>query len=226
MEINETNTINVEDVKSQLLRQKTSRGRFRWPLSQKQAEDLLLAAYMAEVEYRHIRFQNDAKTRNNISKVASHLVNPRKFGLMFAGTCGNGKTTLMNAIQSATNWLTQRRGFGQDEYGNDIKMTVKIVHVKDIIARCKDYNEMELLKKTEYLGIDDMGTEPTEVMDYGNICNPVIDLIDYRYNRQLTTFITTNKTPDELRDRYGIRIADRFREMIEQIIFEDGSYRK
>ena len=33
-------------------------------------------------------------------------------------------------------------------------------------------------------------------------------------------------TPDELRDRYGIRIADRFREMIEQIIFEDGSYRK
>ena len=145
---------------------------------------------------------------------------------MFAGTCGNGKTTLMNAIQSATNWLTQRRGFGQDEYGNDIKMTVKIVHVKDIIARCKDYNEMELLKKTEYLGIDDMGTEPTEVMDYGNICNAVIDLIDYRYNRQLTTFITTNKTPDELRDRYGIRIADRFREMIEQIIFEDGSYRK
>ena len=88
---------------------------------------------------------------------------------MFAGTCGNGKTTLMNAIQSATNWLTQRRGFGQDEYGNDIKMTVKIVHVKDIIARCKDYNEMELLKKTEYLGIDDMGTEPTEVMDHGNI---------------------------------------------------------
>ena len=226
MEFNETTTINVEAVKSQLLLQKTSRVRFRWPLTKRQAEDLLLAAYMAEVEHRQIRFQNDSKTRNNISKVASHLVCPKKFGLMLAGTCGNGKTTLMNAIQSATNWITQKRGFGQDEFGNDIKITIKIVHVKDIIAKCKDYNEMEMLKKTPYLGIDDMGTEPTEVMDYGNICNPVIDLIDYRYNRQLTTFITTNKTPDELRDRYGIRIADRFREMIEQIIFEDGSYRK
>lgn len=195
-------------------------------MSQKYAEDLLLAAYMAEVEYRQTAFVDDSRTRNNIAKVASHLVNPKKFGLMLAGTCGNGKTTLMNAIQSATSWLSKNKLFGKDEFGDDIKMCITIVPAKDIIARCKDFHDMESLKKTPYLGIDDMGTEPIEVMDYGNICNPVIDLIDYRYNRQLTTFVTTNKTPNELRDRYGVRIADRFREMIEQVVFEDGSYRK
>lgn len=195
-------------------------------MSQKYAEDLLLAAYMAEVEYRQTAFVDDSRTRNNIAKVASHLVNPKKFGLMLAGTCGNGKTTLMNAIQSATSWLSKNKLFGKDEFGDYIKMCITIVPAKDIIARCKDFHDMESLKKTPYLGIDDMGTEPIEVMDYGNICNPVIDLIDYRYNRQLTTFVTTNKTPNELRDRYGVRIADRFREMIEQVVFEDGSYRK
>lgn len=195
-------------------------------MSQKYAEDLLLAAYMAEVEYRQTAFVDDSRTRNNIAKVAGHLVNPKKFGLMLAGTCGNGKTTLMNAIQSATSWLSKNKLFGKDEFGDDIKMFITIVPAKDIIARCKDFHDIESLKKTPYLGIDDMGTEPIEVMDYGNICNPVIDLIDYRYNRQLTTFVTTNKTPNELRDRYGVRIADRFREMIEQVVFEDGSYRK
>ncbi len=225
MEIKES-TVNVEAVKSQLLHQKTLRARFRWPVSQKYAEDLLLAAYMAEVEYRQTAFVDDSRTRNNIAKVAGHLVNPKKFGLMLAGTCGNGKTTLMNAIQSATSWLSKNKLFGKDEFGDDIKMCITIVPAKDIIARCKDFHDMESLKKTPYLGIDDMGTEPIEVMDYGNICNPVIDLIDYRYNRQLTTFVTTNKTPNELRDRYGVRIADRFREMIEQVVFEDGSYRK
>lgn len=195
-------------------------------MSQKYAEDLLLAAYMAEVEYRQTAFVDDSRTRNNIAKVAGHLVNPKKFGLMLAGTCGNGKTTLMNAIQSATSWLSKNKLFGKDEFGDDIKMCITIVPAKDIIARCKDFHDIESLKKTPYLGIDDMGTEPIEVMDYGNICNPVIDLIDYRYNRQLTTFVTTNKTPNELRDRYGVRIADRFREMIEQVVFEDGSYRK
>lgn len=195
-------------------------------MSQKYAEDLLLAAYMAEVEYRQTAFVDDSRTRNNIAKVARHLVNPKKFGLMLAGTCGNGKTTLMNAIQSATSWLSKNKLFGKDEFGDDIKICITIVPAKDIIARCKDFHDMESLKKTPYLGIDDMGTEPIEVMDYGNICNPVIDLIDYRYNRQLTTFVTTNKTPNELRDRYGVRIADRFREMIEQVVFEDGSYRK
>ncbi|MBR6775925.1 MAG: hypothetical protein IKM23_09505 [Bacteroidales bacterium] len=241
MEINETNMINVEAVKSQLLRQKTSKTRFKWPLSQKQAEDLLMTAYKVQVENRNMSFIDDHKTNDNISKVAKHLVNPKKFGLMLCGTCGNGKTTLMYAIQSATAMLSKAGAFNVkilekektmsgeyvdrwNEYEN--KISINIIHVKEIIAKSKDFHEMENLKNKPYLGIDDMGVEPKEVLDYGNVCNPVLELLEYRYDRQLTTFITTNLTPREIEEHYGVRLADRLREMIEKVVFSDGSYRK
>lgn len=210
-------------MKLQLLHQKTSKEYFKWPLTPKQAEDLLLAAYMAEVESRNRVYIDDSNTRNNISRIARHLVSPKKFGLMLAGTCGNGKTSLLKAIQSATNFLNLKYEVRSDK---EEKIAISIIDVKDIIANCKDYQMMEVYKKTPYLGIDDMGKEPKEVLDYGNVCNPVIDLIEYRYDKQLTTFITTNLTPDEFKDKYGERITDRFREMIEKIVFNDGSYRK
>lgn len=241
MEINETNMINVEAVKSQLLQQKTSKTRFKWPLSQKQAEDLLMTAYKVQVENRNMSFIDDHKTNDNISKVAKHLVNPKKFGLMLCGTCGNGKTTLMYAIQSATAMLSKAGAFNVKilekektmsgeyvdrwhEYEN--KISINIIHVKEIIAKSKDFHEMENLKNKPYLGIDDMGVEPKEVLDYGNVCNPVLELLEYRYDRQLTTFITTNLTPREIEEHYGVRLADRLREMIEKVVFSDGSYRK
>lgn len=210
-------------MKLQLLHQKTSKEYFKWPLTQQQAEDLLLAAYMAEVESRNRVYIDDSNTRNNISRIARHLVAPKKFGLMLAGTCGNGKTSLLKAIQSATNFLNLKYEVRSDR---EEKIAISIIDVKDIIANCKDYQMMEVYKKTPYLGIDDMGKEPKEVLDYGNVCNPVIDLIEYRYDKQLTTFITTNLTPDEFKDKYGERITDRFREMIEKIVFNDGSYRR
>ena len=210
-------------MKLQLLHQKTSKEYFKWPLTQQQAEDLLLAAYMAEVESRNRVYIDDSNTRNNISRIARHLVAPKKFGLMLAGTCGNGKTSLLKAIQSATNFLNLKYEVRSDK---EEKIAISIIDVKDIIANCKDYQIMEVYKKTPYLGIDDMGKEPKEVLDYGNVCNPVIDLIEYRYNKQLTTFITTNLTPEEFKDKYGERITDRFREMIEKIVFNDGSYRR
>lgn len=210
-------------MKLQLLHQKTSKEYFKWPLTQQQAEDLLLAAYMAEVESRNRVYIDDSNTRNNISRIAIHLVSPKKFGLMLAGTCGNGKTSLLKAIQSATNFLNLKYEVRSDK---EEKIAISIIDVKDIIANCKDYQMMEVYKKTPYLGIDDMGKEPKEVLDYGNVCNPVIDLIEYRSDKQLTTFITTNLTPDEFKDKYGERITDRFREMIEKIVFNDGSYRR
>lgn len=228
-------------MKSQLLQQKTSKTRFKWPLSQKQAEDLLMTAYKVQVENRNMSFIDDHKTNDNISKVAKHLVNPKKFGLMLCGTCGNGKTTLMYAIQSATAMLSKAGAFNVkilekektmsgeyvdrwNEYEN--KISINIIHVKEIIAKSKDFHDMENLKNKPYLGIDDMGVEPKEVLDYGNVCNPVLELLEYRYDRQLTTFITTNLTPREIEEHYGVRLADRLREMIEKVVFSDGSYRK
>ena len=75
------------------------------------------------------------------------------------------------------------------------------------------------------LGIDDLGTEPSEVMDYGNVYTPVIDLLTKRYEEQLFTIITTNLTPQQIREHYDDRIADRLNEMVEKKVFKNGTYR-
>ena len=75
------------------------------------------------------------------------------------------------------------------------------------------------------LGIDDMGKEPAEIMNYGTIMNPVIDLLEQRYRRQVFTAITTNLTAKEIKNKYGTRVSDRFKEMLEVIVFQDIGYR-
>ena len=52
-----------------------------------------------------------------------------------------------------------------------------------------------LNQNIDVLGFDDLGTEPSEVSDYGNVYTPVIDLLTKRYEEQLFTIITTNLTP-------------------------------
>ena len=75
------------------------------------------------------------------------------------------------------------------------------------------------------LGIDDLGEEEIEMMDYGNRVTPVIDLLSYRYDRMLFTMVTTNLTPAQIRSTYGDRIADRFNEMMLIIPYETPSFR-
>jgi len=74
------------------------------------------------------------------------------------------------------------------------------------------------------LTIDDLGTEPVEVMDYGNIMTPVIDLLTKRYEAQLFTIVTTILAPKDIHKRYGDRIDDRLNEMMAKIVYRDSTY--
>lgn len=73
--------------------------------------------------------------------------------------------------------------------------------------------------------IDDLGVEPREVMEFGNVYAPLIDLVTARYEEQLYTIFTTNLTPVQLEEKYGNRIVDRLNEMIEKVVIENESYR-
>ncbi len=75
------------------------------------------------------------------------------------------------------------------------------------------------------LAVDDVGIEPLEVMEYGNVVSPTVELLTRRYDGQLFTLLTTNLTPDGIRKRYGDRIADRLNEMAVVIPFKNPSYR-
>lgn len=142
-----------------------------------------------------------------------------KFGILLCDECGNGKSTLLNAFQQLQNFLSIPNPDGQGNYG--IQITDKYV---TCLGRT-DYKAFIQLMQKEMLGIDDLGTEPQEVMDFGNIVTSVIDLLTKRYDEQLFTIITTNLTPKEIREHYGGRIAYRLNEMVEKIVFKNDSYR-
>ena len=190
-------------------------------MTEQQVEDTLLAAYQAEVEFRHREFVMNDSIRSYIRQLSQFFTSDgKKFGLMFCGVCGNGKTTLLYALQSAINYL---RNCGVLE---DKKIGISIVDAKEVAQYAKDINRFKELKSREMLAIEDMGREPTEVIDFGNVLNPVVDLLEYRYNNQLFTAITTNLEAKQISTKYGKRIADRFNEMLEVIVFKNATYRK
>lgn len=189
-------------------------------MTKEQAVDSLMASYQAEVEYRKREFVPDAETRSNIERFASFLVEGgSKFGVMFSGVCGNGKTTLLYAFQNLLNYLNDRGLFV------DNRSDISIVDAKEVSWYAKDVERFRKLKQRDMIAIEDMGREPVEVLEYGNVLNPIIDLLEYRYNAQLFTIITTNLVPKEIRVRYGNRIADRFNEMFDKVIFGNETYR-
>lgn len=55
---------------------------------------------------------------------------------------------------------------------------------------------------------------------------PCIEILSERYDTQLTTFISSNLSPEKIKEYYDERLADRFREMMETIPFENETFRK
>lgn len=208
-------------LESLLSRRTTTRPRFRWDVTRGQAESLLLAACRAEVESRRMEFVNDAGLKENISRLAAFMAGgeSRRSGVMLCGVCGNGKSTVLGAFGAVTSMLA---AYGYCAQGAKIK-TVEAVELADL---ARDADTFRALRSSPMLAIEDLGREAAEVSDYGNVSNPVGALLEYRYKWQLFTFITTNLTAGEIRGKYGDRLADRFNEMLEVIVFRNGSYRR
>lgn len=196
----------------QLLGQMNTEARFKIHATQEQAYTLLKCCYRAEVEARHRNWVCDEQSERVLNDVAEWLTDGNgKFGLMLCGNVGNGKTTMLNAIARAIRFM----GDG-----------LRIEDATAIAQVIKDLVEFRTIRAVKHLGIDDMGVEPLEVLDYGNVVYPMVELINYRYSRQLLTIITTNLTPKQIREKYGDRIADRFNEMMHRVIFTNETYRK
>ena len=213
--------IDVGQLKSVLLQRRIMKQRFRLPISAEQAYDCLFAATMAEVEFRHRIFSENDDVKAQLLQMANWLTSDNsKFGILFCGGCGNGRSTLLKAFQQLLNYLAIPDPDSQGNYGIQITDSKYVAY----LGRT-DYPAFIKFSQKDMLGIDDLGTEPQEVMDFGNVVTPVVDLLTKRYDEQLFTIITTNLTPKQIRDHYGDRIADRLNEMVEKIVFTNGTYR-
>lgn len=182
--------------------------------------DMLLITYQSEVEARGLEFDVE-EAKPIISWVTSWLLSPtKKTGLLLQGSVGNGKTTIVKAIQKLI-YLVYN--------GSTIRESKSLSYVSalelSVIAK-NSPEKFEQLKKTELLAIDDVGTEPSVVKNYGNEISPFVEVIYYRYDKQLFTILTSNLNTKDLGDRYGDRVADRFNEMFNKKAFENKSFRK
>ncbi|WP_407401101.1 DnaA ATPase domain-containing protein [Sodaliphilus sp.] len=185
----------------------------------------LTAHYMAMVRLRGMEYIDDANNRIVIFKLADALSSQTpKCGIMLCGTCGNGKTTLVYAIQSYINSLNSAHHF--TFLGNKFHVGLEVCDVKDVIITSRKNEEWREFCEKDMIAIDDLGKEPAEIMEYGNVKSPVVDLLEIRYQKRKFTIVTSNLAPAEIKLKYGERIADRFREMFAVIPFEFDSYRK
>ena len=204
-------------------------GRFRLPMTEEQAYEYLLAAYIMEVQYRYRRFIYNDFVEDQVKQVVQCLMgSTAKFGIVLCGGCGNGKTTMLKALQNLVRRLNILKpnlpsdaGYSSDNYY--VFTIVNAMHIAQL--RRTDYSQFCKLARTDILGIDDVGTEPAEVQDYGNIMWPFKELLAMRYDAQLFTVFTTNLEPKDIRQRYGDRIADRLNEMMTKVVYRNPTYR-
>lgn len=207
--------------------ERASRERFSLEIPERDCANGIYAAMKSEVEHRGGEFLLDPDTRSHISTAARWLTDGNGSpGLLLCGSYGNGKTTLAKAIARLIGFVSEH----ELGYGN--RKVMKLYTAKEVCRICsagekfkEQYDEYSRLFREPMLIIDDLGEEPLEVMVYGMIHTPIVDLISERYAAQRMTIVTTNLEADGLKEKYGGRIYDRLREMLTSVIFENESYR-
>jgi len=181
---------------------------------------MITASYRSEVQRRNRTFRLDDETREHITAAAKWLIGESRSGLLLCGNCGNGKTTLLRALRAVIAVMTS------DEPRSE-QRCMRIIAANDIVRINRDSNSdtWNNLRSFPILAIDDAGEEAAEVINYGNVQQPIVEILSYRYENMLPTLMSTNMDPKNLHNHYGNRIADRMKEVMEKIIFAQPSYR-
>ena len=139
------------------------------------------------------------------------------YGLILAGQYGTMKTTMAVAIL--------RKWIDTDHNG----LLVPMCSVIDNLFTLRTTNREEWakyeyrLRSTPLLILDDLGGEET---DKSWVLAKVDSIITERYNKMLSTIITTNLTQAELAGTYSGRIMDRLRNTSKYLSFNEKSQRR
>lgn len=219
----------MADLRQRLKAQRTTLmngNNFRLPFDTTRAAATLYAAYEAEVLARGRNELRDPEViYSNILQVVQGLVNPKCNLILISGLYGNGKTTMLYAIQNLINYCTKSPSDKYYHIDKEYQLRIELAIDIATYAINTDNGKYDTVVNCYCLGIDDMGREPQEVLHYGNKVNPIADLLERRYAKQRLTIITTNAKKEEIRERYGERVYDRMREMGKIVVFQNSSFR-
>jgi DNA replication protein DnaC len=192
-------------------------------MENREAKNALYGYYKREVERRKNEFVITDELKQQISEVGDFLTTEtRYYGLFLPGSIGNGKTTMLKAIRDLLIYLVENdriRYCEGDKYP-------RFVTARDMTNIAKDADEFRSLKTTKYLILDDLCEEPAEVLSFGNYIYPFVELLEYRYEQMLPTFISSNFGAVDIEEKYhSARISDRMKEMFKIISFKEESFR-
>lgn len=148
----------------------------------------------------------------------------RTFGMLLTGQPGNGKSTLILALQKIISLLNMRDPSAPSTEIRDLCLPVYTApQIVNIFTQNKI--QFDQMCKKHILAIDDVGTESLEVLQYGNIYSPIKELIYSRYNDHLFTILSTNLNAIDFAEKYGSRIEDRTKEMFRVFKFPNKTFR-
>lgn len=143
-------------------------------------------------------------------------------GLMFTGNWGTGKSIFIKGIVLFIN-----KYYSIDVLTNGISNPIYML-AQDMANLFKEDNVFEInrIKSTSILAIDDLGYEPVKVNHFGTETHPFEEILMSRYDRKKAILLTTNLTLEQIGERYGWHIYDRLKQMVYIIEFKGESKRK
>lgn len=134
-------------------------------------------------------------------------------GILLSGCTGCGKTTLFRIFDFATLWACDQNGRPLSE---DNARLFGWRSCRQIAMEYADRDRggaASLMR--HFTGVscfDDFGAENV-ASHYGNKADVMGEIIQSRYERRSTTYITTNLTFAQIQQTYGERVASRLAEM-------------
>ena len=135
-------------------------------------------------------------------EIIDWLVDTRGRGLMLMGECGLGKSTILNYVIPAI-------------FRTKTNKVLRSIPAKELAAVERNV--------APFIIIDDLGTESIK-NDYGTKIDAVADAISYAEDSSKTLLITTNLSPNSLKERYDERTLDRLRKC-KVVIIKGKSFR-
>ena len=192
--------------------------RFSFQMPATVFDDLLQCyAHFVKASEREVRITADTE---KVLHSAANWLKMGKRGLLLYGNCGTGKSKMMQAMSYLIAY-----------YSNNQLNGIKVFSESEVVKFSKSKDEKESaifdnLRRWRYVGIDDLGTEPVTVKNWGTDTSPVIDILYKRYDAMKVTVLSTNLNMERIREIYGERIFDRICEMYDRISFNFQSFRQ
>jgi hypothetical protein len=132
--------INAEVIFSNLMKRKHMVTRFRLPYTAKQVYAMLYEACRVEVAHRHREFNATEQYKKHLWDISNWITSEAStFGLFLCGDAGNGKTTILRALQNLINYLRSDEGYNSNADAYPIRGYM-MVSAKELVLLAKAYN--------------------------------------------------------------------------------------